>query len=312
MIFPLVGNERLRDTLLSAIGSDRLPHAVLLEGDEGLGRHTLMRFIAKALLCEGEGEKKGEDSCRSCQLFAAGTHPDFILAEPESGKKSISVDAVRDIRAKAFIKPHISGKRVFVFDKCDSLSVQSQNALLKILEEPPGNTCFILITQSKSSLLDTIISRCAVFGISPPKFEQALEYIKASSNSAEQEIASALKKTDNNIGRALALLGEREKDKIGECAAAFLERMLAGDELGQLKLLYPYEKDRVAADSLLSALKRQSARLARENLGSRIKGRRLSAFYSRLSNYEELLKTNINLSLLFSALVCEGNADKDI
>ncbi len=107
-------------------------------------------------------------------------------------------------------------------------------------------------------------------------------------------------------------MGEREKDKIGECAARFLELMLAGDELGQLKILYPFEKDRVATDNLFTALKLQAARIMRENLGSRLKCRKLQNFCKRLSEYESLLKTNINLSLLFSALVCAQSGDKDI
>ncbi|MBE6727606.1 MAG: hypothetical protein E7562_03045 [Ruminococcaceae bacterium] len=308
MSFPLAGNEKLKDTLLSALNADRLPHAILIEGDDGLGKHTLASFLAKSALCKENATSC--TSCNSCHLFEAGTHPDYELVAPQDGKKSLSVDAVRDIRAKAFIKPHISSKRVFVFERCDSMDERAQNALLKVLEEPPRGVIFILLTLSRTTLLDTIISRCTVLTLSAPTKSQALEVLKQKCSLDTSVLSDALDQTGNNIGAALSLFSQKRKDETAETAKRFLELMLDGREYEQMKLLIPFEKDRIATDRLFASLKKETAVTLRLSRNNTARSRTLNKFYARLCEYEKLLKTNINLSLLFSALVCKGASDR--
>lgn len=308
MSFPLVGNEKLRDTLLSAIQADRLPHALLIEGDEGLGRHTLASYLAKASLCDDN--ERPCSICNSCHLFDVGTHPDYVFVSPEDGKKSITVDMVREVRSTAFIKPHIASRRVFVFDRCDNMDERAQNALLKVLEEPPKGVIFILITTSRTVLLDTIISRCTVLTLSPPSKTQALEVLKQKSKEDISLLSDALDRTSNNIGLALSLFSQKSKDETADIAKRFLELLFEGREYEQMKLLYPFEKDRVAADRLFTALKKETAAMLRVCRNDTARARVLNKLYSRICEYEKLLKTNINLSLLFSALICQSAADK--
>lgn len=308
MIFPLVGNEKLRDTLLSAIQTDRLPHAILIEGDKGLGKHTLANFLAKASLCLNENSPC--DSCNGCHLFDVGTHPDFVIASPQQGKKSLSVDAIREIRSKAFIKPHISAKRVFILENCESMDERAQNALLKVLEEPPKGVLFILLSLSRTTLLDTIISRCTVLTLSPPSRSEAIDLLKQRVQADESALNDALEQTGNNIGAAISLFSKESKDETSDVAKRFLELLFAGREYEQLKLLFPFEKDRVATDRLFAALKKETAVMLRVNRNNTARARVLNKLYTRLCEYEKLLKTNINLSLLFGALVCKSAADK--
>ncbi len=303
MIFPLVGNEKLKETLFLAIKQSRVPHAILIEGDKGLGRHTLMRFIAKAVLCEKEGDICGQ--CRSCTLFESGNHPDFRMVSPEDGKKSVTVEKVRSVRADAFVKPHISSKKVLVFDMCDGMNEQSQNALLKVLEEPPRGVVFILIAESKTSLLDTIISRCAVLTVSAPPLEEAIKAVVSKINVSENAAREELLKHSVNIGAVVSAFSEENRDLISEKADEFLEYLIKGDRMAQMKLLYKFEKDRTGTDRLFSLLKRKTVSLIRENRQNTAKARTLNRFYTLLAEYEPLLKTNVNLPLLFTALVCK-------
>lgn len=306
MSFPLAGNERLRDTLASALENGRLPHALLLEGDAGLGKRTLARFIARAALCEETPRPCG--SCRSCVLFDAGTHPDFTAVSPESGKKSVTVDRIRELRRQVFIKPHISARRVFLLEDCGAMNEQSQNALLKILEEPPAGVVFLLTAESRTALLETIVSRCVTLTLSAPTRAQALPVLTrllADNGLSDADGAGALDETGNNIGAALALL-TAGSDGAAQAARRFLELLFEGSRTEQLRLLHPFCRDRVSADRLLAALRRETAAALRAARRDTARARALNRLYGQLCDYGELLKTNINLPLLFTALVCRA------
>ena len=305
MSFPLCGNERLRDTCLNALKTDRMPHALLLEGDAGLGKRTLARRVDKAVLWTGAERPCGE--CRSCVLFEAGTHPDLISAEPEKGKKSVSVEKIRELRQQAFVKPHISNRRVFLLENCGNMNEQSQNALLKILEEPPRGVTFILTAPSRTALLDTVVSRCVVMTLSPPERRQAIPALQAAAAESGIELSrenadAALDAAAGNIGAALTAVTGKT-DETAAAAESFVAQLSSGKRTELLKILQPFSKDRVAADRLLSAIRRETASAVRSAGRDIAKMRILNRFYSQLDEYDGLLKTNINLPLLFTAMV---------
>ena len=303
MSFPLAGNARIREALISAVESGRLPHAILIEGDKGTGRHTLAAFIARAAVCEGENKPCGE--CRGCRLEHAGTHPDIWTVAPEDGKKNITVAQIRALRSEAYVKPHMSARRVFIIDMADTMNEQAQNALLKVLEEPPGSVLFILIAENKAALLDTVISRCTVLSLSPPEISEAEKYMAASTNYTVEQISSALKESGGNIGAALSLLSGGSSGA-AKAAEEFIRLMLSSDELGMLKTAAKFEKSRTEADAFLKELKLCTAAAIKKNLSNLLTARTLSDFYTALGGFEQSLATNVNLSLLFSALVCKA------
>ena len=303
MSFPLAGNARIREALTAAVESGRLPHAILIEGDKGNGRHTLAAFIARAAVCEGENKPCGE--CRGCRLEHAGTHPDIWTVAPEDGKKNITVAQIRALRSEAYVKPHMSARRVFIIDMADTMNEQAQNALLKVLEEPPGSVLFILIAENKAALLDTVISRCTVLSLSPPEISEAEKYMAASMNYTAEQISSALKESGGNIGAALNLLSGGSSGA-ATAAEEFIKLMLSSDELGMLKTAAKFEKSRTEADAFLKELKLCTAAALKKNLSNSLTARTLSDFYTALGGFEQSLATNVNLSLLFSALVCKA------
>ncbi|MEE1007124.1 MAG: DNA polymerase III subunit delta' [Acutalibacteraceae bacterium] len=303
MSFPLVGNGRIRDAVTSAVTEKRIPHAILLEGDKGTGRHTLMRFLSRAAVCEGENPPCGV--CRGCHLAQIGTHPDITVIAPEDGKKNITVPQIRALRTEAYVKPHMADRRVFVIDKADSMNEQAQNALLKVLEEPPADIIFILIAESAAALLDTIISRCTVLSLVPPETDEALGYLRKNTEFSEEQIREALGVAGNNIGTALdALSGGGTAAQAA--ATRFAEALISGDEADMLKITAEFEKNRVLADEFLKELKLSLATEIKKKLRSPHSAKALVSFYDALPQFEDALKTNINLSLLFCALVCKA------
>lgn len=300
---PLVGNGRINDAVCSAVKENRLPHAIIIEGDKGTGRHTLAHFIASAAVCTAEIKPCGV--CSSCRLAKAGTHTDIYFTAPEDGKKNISVTQVRSLRNEAYVKPHIASCRVFLIDMADTMNEQSQNALLKVLEEPPGNTFFLLIAESKAALLDTILSRCTVLSLSVPEYGEAEEYILKNHKYPEQQVKSALSDFGGNIGRTLEALNGA-KTKTASAAEEFTKHFLSGSDAGMLKTTAEFEKNRVDAALFIKELKTCVAKAAKENYRNLLTAKMLLNFYNELSGFEESLNTNINLSLLFCSLVCKA------
>lgn len=303
MSFPLVGNGRIRDAVIAAVAEKRIPHAILLEGDKGTGRHTLMRFLSRAAVCVGENPPCGD--CRGCHLAEIDTHPDITVTAPEDGKKNITVAQIRALRTEAYVKPHMAARRVFVIDRADSMNEQAQNALLKVLEEPPGDIIFILIAESAAALLDTIISRCTVLSLVPPEMPEAAGYLINNTEYSEEQIRETLETTGGNIGAAQEVLSGRGT-AAQTAAKRFAEILISGDEAGLLKITAEFEKNRVSADEFLKELKLTVAAEIKKNLRSTHTAKALMSFYDAIPEFEDALKTNINLSLLFCALVCKA------
>lgn len=300
MTYPLIGNSKIKQSLQNAIAEKRLPHALLIEGDTGTGRHTLANYIAIASVCGSDASPCG--NCKNCNLALSGNHPDIEILGPEDGKKNISVSQIRALKSETYVKPHMSSRRVFIIDKADTLNEQSQNALLKVLEEPPGAVVFILIAETKASFLETIISRCVVLTLNTPESSIAREYLLQKTDFSADDIDEALKNTHNNIGKALTLLSGAGDTKTAAAAKEFLQFVLDGNLWGMLNSSAIAEKNRLDADRFFKDLKYYTALEVRKNPQSH-QAKRLSKLYSKLCELEKNLASNINLSLLCCLLV---------
>ena len=295
----IVGNDKLAVTVENFIKAKRIPHAILIEGEYGTGKHTLASFLTKAILCESDNAPCL--SCKHCHLADISSHPDITVIAPEDGKKNIAVSQIRDLRNQTVIKPHSALKRVFVIDCADTMNANAQNALLKVLEEPPKTVMFILIAESKSALLDTIISRCVTLSLTVPEFSVACQYIKSKTDFEEELIKDALTSEKNNIGRALDVLNGTKSDGNDADVEAFLNSAINCDRYSMLKIALNYQKNRIEADKFIKDLKFLIAKKIRLSPGS-ILSKPLLSIYEELGEFQSSLITNINLSLLFSNL----------
>ena len=141
----LLGNETLKQNLVSAREKGKMSHFYLISGPEGSGRHTLSDLIAAAMLCREDCAPCGV--CRSCRKVFSHSHPDYItIDDPE--KKIIPVKLIREARADIFIQPNEGDKKIYLFPRGQDLNIEGQNALLKILEEPPGYGVFLLLSET--------------------------------------------------------------------------------------------------------------------------------------------------------------------
>ncbi len=299
MSFSLVGNEKLCTTVQNFIKEKRIPHAIIIEGDYGSGRHTLAKHIAKSIVCSLENAPCCE--CGNCHLADIDSHPDITTISLVDGKKYITVGQIRQLRDEAFIKPHQAQKRVFIIDPADSLKTESQNALLKILEEPPQTVMFILIAESKSSLLETIISRCVTITLNVPNYEKAYEYLKNTTEFNDDAIKEALLSEKNNIGKTLNILKGLAVSKTESAAKEYLDFLVEGNEFDMIKTVNAFAKNRNDAAKFIKELRYFAALKIKENPNGYL-AKPLMAIYDSLPDYEKSLVTNINLNLLFSDL----------
>ncbi len=153
-----------------------LPHALLVSGAGGIGKHQLCLHIAKWLLCT----RNGDDACgqcHSCQLWDAGSHPDFIICQPDEGSRQIRIDNVRRVNELIFQTPQISNCQVVIMRPVDVMNTNAANALLKTLEEPPGESFLLLETERFGSVLPTIRSRCQRISLTPPASDDSIAWL---------------------------------------------------------------------------------------------------------------------------------------
>ena len=229
---PVYGNETQIRYLSEAVRDGALPHAMVLEGDEGSGKKLLAGEIACAL-SPGYSEKIREGIC-----------PDVMTFSCEEGKKTIGVDSIRLLKESAALAPNDLDHKVFVIDGADKLTVQAQNALLKILEEPPAGVYLFLLCESVSSLLPTVLSRVVILRMQTFSDEELLEYF-ADDKAAEQlkekspdAFAYALRSSGGCIGGVKKKLGSRALQgsmAIYEAVCGFF-RTLAGKNRAEFYL----------------------------------------------------------------------------
>lgn len=166
------------DLLFAARQKNRLPHALLLVGQSGLGQRLFAEQLAKAVLCQTpNAHGYACQQCHACHLADAKTHPDFVVLEPEQAGSVIKIDPIR--RVVNFINetPMQGGYRVVLLDPAHALNHNAANALLKTLEEPTPNVLLILISDQHTRLPMTILSRCQKCVFHKPQPELALQWL---------------------------------------------------------------------------------------------------------------------------------------
>lgn len=178
--------------LVQSRARQSLPHALMISGLAGVGKKQFTEALSAWLLCQQPTAAGGCGQCKSCQLWLAGTHPDYRLLEAitddKTGKTSkvIKVDQVRELVAFLSKSPQLNGYRVAVIEPADILNINAANSLLKTLEEPGTNTAIILLTDQPLALLPTIRSRCQHFAIPLPDRLQGKQWLSPQLKQAEQ------------------------------------------------------------------------------------------------------------------------------
>ena len=168
MIKKPYGQKRLIGFFEKALSEGSLNHAYIIEGDTGSGKKTIARYFAALSLCKNENAC---GKCPQCAQTEAGVNPDITVIGP-GDKASVGVDQIRDAISTVSYRALHGGRKVYIIESADLLTVQAQNSLLKVIEEPPKDVIFFLLCNKKSQLLQTIVSRSQVLKLSPLSKEE--------------------------------------------------------------------------------------------------------------------------------------------
>ena len=232
----LLGNDRLKENLVRSLEKKHISHFYLISGPRGSGKRTLAKLMAQAILCRSKDKPCG--FCEPCRKIQNGNHPDFITVEdPEH--KNIAVRIVREFREDVFIRPNESDYKIYLF--AQDLGLEGQNALLKILEEPPAYGVFFLLTDNPEKLLPTVRSRCTELKMQALPQTQLQTYLAARFPDAGQEdIRAAALRSGGFLGQALELL--ESGGSLPPQTEVFVRAICGKDPLQLTEVLVPMEK----------------------------------------------------------------------
>lgn len=210
--------------LLARRHNDTLPHALLLTGPRGLGKNRFADSLTQALLC-GQPQVDGQACtvCRSCLLYQAGTHPDYLQVRPGEEGKAIVVDQIRTMNTHLALKSQYAGHKLVVISPAEQMNTAAANSLLKTLEEPAAHSLLILITGQPAQLLPTVRSRCQQIKFSAPPEHLAASWLKP------------YLKDNQNLSQLLALAGGAPLAALSMAASdALAKRAAVLGDLGKL------------------------------------------------------------------------------
>jgi DNA polymerase-3 subunit delta' len=218
----LYGHEAVWERLTRLLDAGRLPHALLFGGPPGIGKALLAQRLMARLACSAPLGTRPCGDCAGCRQVAAGSHPDlFAVGAPDrrkdTRKKEIGIDRARALKRFAQLHAVAAPRKMALVDDADRLSLAAQNAMLKTLEEPPGQALIILVTAAPGGLLPTVRSRCQRVLCRPLTEEQVCSVLTAGGIAAG-EAATLAAAADGSPGRALAMRATWQEDDRREMA----------------------------------------------------------------------------------------------
>lgn len=268
-------DEALKQRLVSLYSQNRQPHAIVIEGADVEKSERLSVFLTMRAVCRAENKPCGK--CEQCIKAKEQAHPDIYYAKPEKKSQIYSIEQMRDIIENASIRPNEADIKIFVFKNADTrLSPVVQNSFLKLLEEPPQNSLFLLLCKNSKGLLNTILSRCTVLTVKGDE----------SYSQESLELARAV---------ALGTVAPSEWELLS-ALSAFSDRKLADEALSVLTVIF---RDCIAASRGIDA--RIDTQLA-QKLSKRITTGMALQLVEATEQAKQKIPQNINMDLLSSFL----------
>ncbi len=295
----IFGNENTKLRLSDAVLHRTMPHAMLIVGPKGSGKHTLARELAAAVLCDNrddDGYSLPCGGCRTCRRIRGGNFPDVATLGRENGKATIGVDELRAFRSEMFLSATEADSKIFIIEDADLMTPAAQNALLKVLEEPPRDVHIILIAMEADKMLSTVRSRAQLIQMERFERDALKEYVIRLSDTARnmasaqpERLNTVLINADGVIGKALEALDDKSTDAIDASRSVILGIISALPKKTPFARLYtainalPQKREelRRAMEVLVSAL--------RDMIAARLSEDFTPIFFADIASSEEAM-----------------------
>ena len=201
MSFTLIqGQDRAIQNLKQSLQRDKLHHAYLFSGPEGVGKKKTALELAKALNCDRPGPDGGCDQCPACRKIENQLHPDLIHLKPEG--VHIRIEQIRNLGQQLSFGPAMGRSRLCLLDMASDLNEPAANAFLKTLEEPPPGTIFILLVRDPGELLPTLVSRCVSIGFNPLSLSLIADKLVTEKGLSREEALALSLVSGGSLGKA--------------------------------------------------------------------------------------------------------------
>ncbi|MBO5293119.1 MAG: DNA polymerase III subunit delta' [Lachnospiraceae bacterium] len=241
----IIGQEQLKEHLQTAIRTNKVSHAYIINGERSSGKEFIAQVFAMALQCE-RGTEEPCQECHSCKQALSHNQPDIIRVTHEK-PNTIGVEDIRSqINGDIAIKPYSSPRKIYIMNEAEKMTVQAQNALLKTLEEPPEYAVILLLTTNVDALLPTIVSRCVVLNMRPVQDELVKKYLMEELQIPDYKAKICVAFARGNIGKAKMLASSEEFDNIREEAVTllkYIDEMEISEITAAIKKIMEYKID---------------------------------------------------------------------
>lgn len=205
----IIGHQKQKKFLSYMVKTGQLPHALLFSGEEQLGKRTVAFELAKTLHCESlAGNNNPCQKCSSCAAITRGIHADLVFVEPSAGQ--IKIAQIRNVANFLALRSMSGRPKLVIVDNAHQMTVPAQQAFLKTLEEPQGNSIIILVTSKPHLLLPTVLSRVQQIKFFPVSIPELVDFFREK-NVPVEEVQSIIKLSARRPGAALELLGDPKR-----------------------------------------------------------------------------------------------------
>lgn len=317
----VAGHTHIQRFLRQSVASGRVAHAYAFVGPEGVGKATMAKAFAQVLLCADGRSDDACGRCRMCHQFERAMHPDFHWVSPAGG--AVRIEQVRALRQSLSLRAFEAMRKVAVIDQADLLTDQAQNALLKLLEEPPEGAVLIIVTSNEGALLSTVRSRCQIVRFKGLPKDVIIDQLKQI-GIPEDRAALVAGLTEGRLAEALSVVEDNIVDKRDRVAEWMHELILGPYPLrsvitiaGQLerdkdqaedflKLVCIWLRDLLAVvEGIPQTIANLDAIQRLRAQGARVSGTGVAQAISAVLRARQRLRENSNFRLTIDAMLSE-------
>ncbi len=249
----LIGKDGVFESIRTAFSAGLLSHAILIEGDEGIGKTTLAQEICRLLVCSEDNKPCGQ--CVPCKKIDAGIHPDVFEVFPAGKSQTVGVKEIEPLKKYIYVKPNDADLKIVIIHSAERMNLFAQNAMLKMIEEPPEDTFFIFLCKNSQAMLATVLSRVTVYRVSYASEDEVKDELFRRFPELDGTVAErAARISCGNIGLAIRLVSEDGFEPYDD-AVSILKATVSRDRALLCLALGKYSKKKEDALALMSLLK---------------------------------------------------------